>query len=65
MEVFKKLQSFSIDPTFVGMAVEIVAGITVLIADDETFGKKEVYKWGIEMLQVYNYTKLRRGRHPC
>lgn len=50
--MYNKLKSYSTDPIFVTLTVEVVAGITVYIAEDELSGKKEVAKWGIEMIQV-------------
>lgn len=52
LEMYNKLKSYTVNPTFVTLTVEIVAGITVYIAEDELSGKKEVAKWGIEMIQV-------------
>ncbi|KAK6627283.1 hypothetical protein RUM44_009760 [Polyplax serrata] len=51
LEMYNKLKSYTVNPTFVTLTVEIVAGITVYIAEDELSGKKEVAKWGIEMIQ--------------
>ena len=50
--MYNALKSYSVNPTFVSLTVEIVSGVTVVLAEDELSGKKEVAKWGIELIQV-------------
>lgn len=52
-EIFAKLKSFTVHPTLVSMSVDIATGITVLSAENELAGKKEIAKWAMELIQVF------------